>query len=192
MLLHIRLILLSSLLVFLYSSAFASEHIVFYAIGEKKVSEFNMLKRYFEKKRFKVSMFNMTNDIEEHLNNINRINSLKANMFIAFNFDFVDNEGCFIAIFTPSVNPGRFNTIEEVPGVHGADSRILAGSIASFFNVRVKELPLFPLIGVDMPGVFVNIQTQKDKINIIFEKLYSGIENYLKKGKQDERQGKAK
>ncbi len=187
MLFYKRFFSLSLILFFLHTHVFAAENIVFYMIGEQKASDINMIKRYFEKKKFKVNMFNLAGQMEKHLDNINKINSLKASMLIALNLQMADNEGCFIAIYSPSIKPGIFKAIEEAPGFHGAESKALAGAIASSFNIRVKEMPLLPLIGVDMPSVFMNIQTNKDRINIAFDKLYSGIENYLKRGKKDER-----
>jgi len=187
MLMYKRYFLLSLILFFLHTSVFAAENIVFYLIGEQKASEINTIKRYFEKKKFKVNIFSLVGQVDRHLDNINKINSLKASMLIAFNIEITDSEGCFIAIYNPPIKPGRFKAIEEAPGFYGAESKNLAGAIASSFNVRVKEIPLFPLIGLDMPSVFVNIQTHKDGINLAFDKLYSGIENYLKRGKKDER-----
>ncbi|MCX8111120.1 MAG: hypothetical protein N3D15_07710 [Syntrophorhabdaceae bacterium] len=183
----IRYLSLVLILSFVYLPVFASEHIIFYIVGEKRTPETDAAKRYLEKKGLKVSAYPVTNSIEKHIENINRMNNQKARMLIALNIEVSENEGCFVAVSNAKKVSGLFQAIEDLPGVYGADSRELAGSIASSFNVKVKELPLFPLIGADMPGVLVYVMTKKDGINIALERLYAGIDNYLKRGRRDER-----
>lgn len=184
---YVRCLLLVLILSPICMPVFASEHIVLYTIGEKKTPETDAAKRYLEKKGFKISIYPLKNTLERHIENINKINNQKASMLIALNIEVSDDEGCFVAVSDAKKTTGIFQAIEDIPGIHGESSRELASSIASSFSVKVKELPLFPLIGADMPGVFVYIMTKKDAVNIALERLYVGIDSYLKRGKRNER-----
>ena len=47
--------------------------------------------------------------------------------------------------------------------MHVAASREAAELIAGEFDVKVLELPLFPLLGIDMPGLFLQVECPKEE-----------------------------
>ncbi|HOL06094.1 MAG TPA: hypothetical protein PLM23_08505 [Syntrophorhabdaceae bacterium] len=179
----IRHLFLILILCIICPPVFASERIIFYTTAERKTPEMDAAKRYLEKKGLKVSIYPGANSLETHIENINKMNKEKARALIVLNIEITEGEGCFVAVSNAKKTSGIFQVIDDLPGVYMEKSRELASSIASSFNVKVKELPLFPLIGADMPGIFVYIMTKKDGINIALERLYVGIDNYLKRGK---------
>ncbi|HOP86120.1 MAG TPA: hypothetical protein PKZ54_06560 [Syntrophorhabdaceae bacterium] len=184
------------LFLFLFSSfAFASGHIIIYDTKEGG-SEINKLKRYLERNKLKVSLYNKTDQLDKHIENLKRINSSNASCLIALNIDINERENIFIVIpdikgLTPKPQ-GRFNFLEEVPGIFEKDAKELAGAIASPFNAKIKTLPLFFAVGVNMPCIFVNMNIKKGNENFFFEKLYSGIQSYLARGEKNERQWETK
>ncbi|MCX7966293.1 MAG: hypothetical protein N2596_06685 [Syntrophorhabdaceae bacterium] len=170
--------------------AFASEHIIIYAASER-LTEINQLKRYLEKNKIKVGIYNRTDRLDKHMENLNKINNSGASFLIVLNFEIDEREDFFIAVpdtkDLPSKPTGRFNFIEDLPHIYEKASRELATSIASSFNAKIKTLPLFYAVGLNMPCVFVSITTKKDFINNAFEKFYSGLKNYFTRGEKDER-----
>jgi hypothetical protein len=74
-----------------------------------------------------------------------------------------------------------------MPAIYANESRELASSLASAFNKGIKEFPLFPLLGVDMPGVFLKITYTHEKTLEVFNKLHEGMQRYFKRGMKDER-----
>ena len=184
------------IILFLFSSfAFASGHIIIYETKER-TSEINKLKRYLEIKKIKVSLYNKTDQIDKHIENLNKINNSKASLLIAINIDIKEREYLFIAIpdikgLSPK-SQGRFKFLEDIPATYEKDNEELAMTIASPFNAKIKTLPLFYAIGLDMPCIFINMTIKKENENFFFEKLYSGIQSYLTRGEKNERQWETK
>ena len=58
----------------------------------------------------------------------------------------------------PRAGEGRFLAIDEIPARFARESDRLAASVAAPFGVKVKHLPLFPLLGVNMPGIVVKLE----------------------------------
>jgi len=93
-----------------------------------------------------------------------------------------EKEDIFIAFTSAKKGRGRFLTIEEVTGQHVDKSMILAKDIAAAFNRNAKEIPLFSLLGVNMPGVFVSIACTNERAEDMFIKLHQGVQNFMKRG----------
>ncbi|NTU76708.1 MAG: metal ABC transporter permease [Alphaproteobacteria bacterium] len=81
---------------------------------------------------------------------------------------------------------GNILAIDEVPSLYGNLSRELAGLLAGAYGGTVKEFPLFPLLGVDMPGVYLTIECTPDQTGQVLDKLSSSLQKYFRKGKNDE------
>ncbi len=81
----------------------------------------------------------------------------------------------------------RFIAIDELPERYAADSRKLAEEVAGSFKVKVKHLPLFPLLGADMPGIYLRIECGQNKVGEMLGLLHGGIRNYLRRDASNER-----
>jgi len=183
-----RIVLL--VLLFLFFPVFCShggEHIVLYRLGIKEPVAWDQLRRYLGAKGYKISMYDVPDNIEKHVENVNKINKLKASALFAMDFDAGEKNQIIVAVTTTKKGKGNILAIEEIPALYANESRELATSLASVFNKGVKEFPLFPLQGVDMPSVFLKIGYTPDKTNEVFEKLHEGIQKYFKRGMKDER-----
>ncbi len=184
------------LFLFLFSSfALASNHIIIYGTTEK-FGEIIQLKRYLEKNRLKVSLYTKVDQLDRHMENLNRMNNSNASFLIGLNMEVGEKEEFFIAVpdtkglsQTPQ---GRFYFLEEVPGIYEKENEELAMAIASPFNARIKTLPLFYAVGLNMPCIFISMTVKKENVNFAFERLYSGIQSYLTRGEGNERQRKTK
>lgn len=183
-----RIVLL--VLLFLFFPVFCShggEHIVLYRLGMKEPVAWDQLRRYLGAKGYKISMYDVPDNIEKHVENVNKINKLKASALFAMDLGAGEKNQIIVAVTTTKKGKGNILAIEEIPALYANESRELATSLASVFNKGVKEFPLFPLQGVDMPGVFLKISYTPDKTNEVFEKLHEGIQKYFKRGMKDER-----
>jgi len=45
----------------------------------------------------------------------------------------------------------------------------------------VKHVPLFPLLGVDMPGIFLRLECSQDKVREALGLLHGSIQSYLRR-----------
>jgi len=164
-----------------------AEHIVLYRLGSKETVAWDQLKRYLDAKGYRISIYDGTDNIEKHVETVNKINKLKAAVFLAMDFGVGEKNQIMVAITTAKKGKGTILAIDEVPALYANESRELASSLASTFNKGVKEFPLFPLLGVDMPGIFLKITFTPDQTLEVFNKLHEGIRGYFKRGMKDER-----
>jgi len=110
---------------------------------------------------------------------VNALNRGPGTIFLAVELVPAQRTHVMVAMTIAKKGEGRFLTIDEIPDRFAAESEKLAGSVASPFKVKVKRLPLFPLLGVSMPGVFVRMQFKADEFEDAVAKLGSGIESYF-------------
>ena len=165
----------------------AGEHIVLYRLGIKDPVAWEQLRKYLTTKGYKISMFDGPDTIEKHVENVNKINKLNASALIALDFAAGDKNRTIVAVSSAKKGKGNILAIEEMPALYANESRELATSLASVFNKGVKEFPLFPLLGVDIPGIYLKIYYTHDKTNEVLEKLHEGMQRYFKRGIKDER-----
>jgi hypothetical protein len=125
--------------------------------------------------------------IEKHVEKVNRINRSPGSIFLAL--EFIPGEKGRIMVAEPEVKKGegRFLTIDEMPGQFAAESKLLARSLSSSFEVKTKSLPLFPLLGVNMPGALVRMEFREEETHDVVKKLRNGIEKYFRKGLRNEK-----
>lgn len=186
----VSLIQVSFILFFVLLPIFCShagEHIVLYRLGTKDPVAWEQLRKYLGARGYATSMYDGTNNIEKHVESVNKINKLRASAFIAMDLSVGETYQVVVAISTARKGRGNIPAIEEMPALYANESRDLATALASAFNKGVKELPLFPLLGVDMPGVYVKIAYTPDKAVEVYEKFYKGVQSYFKRGIKDER-----
>jgi hypothetical protein len=162
--------------------SYGGEHIVLYHVGEKDPVASTLLRKHLASKGYTVSAFDGTDNIEKQIELANKINKLKAALFLAVEFGFGEEENITIAVTDAKKKTGQMLTIEDVPGTHGAGSKRFAALVAESFNRKVLELPLFPLLGVDMPGTFMAIVCQKERVNEVLGKVADSMQKYFGKG----------
>jgi hypothetical protein len=173
-------IIIFLLLPFFHSQA--GEHVVLYRIGEKDPVAWNLLSKYFTSKGYNVSTYEGTDSLEKHIENVNRINKGKGSLLLAIDFNIGETNHVLIAITDAKKGKGNVLAIEEVPAIHESNSKELATLLASSFNRGVKQLPLFPLLGVDMPGIFLRMECTKEKAGEMLNKLHDSLQKYFRRG----------
>lgn len=186
----VKRLLVVAFLLFPFFCSHAEEHVVFYRFGTKDQIVWNQLGKYFVTKGYRVSFYDGADNLERHVENVNRINRLNASLLIAMDYNIGDKNRLMVAVTTAKKGKGNILAIDEVPAAHGAESRELASLVAGVFKTNVKELPLFPLLGVDMPGIFLGVESTPDRSTEIFDKLHESLQKYFKRGRKDERQRK--
>jgi len=153
--------------------------IVFYRIGEGNAAAWAYLKHYFEANGFGVTTVEGEAETEKHVEKINRINRGRYDILIALQLMEGERGSAMVAKTLARKVEGRFLTIEEVPVQFSSESEKLAGSVEASFKTKVRHLPLFPLLGVNGPGIFVRIECKPEEVNSRIEKLYTGVDRYF-------------
>jgi len=175
-------------LLFPFFCSYGAQHVVLYQVGEKDPAAMSMLRKHLAAKGFGVSVFDGTDTVEKQVELANRINRLRASLFIAIDFSFAEEEreeaAVTIAVTDAKKKGDKVLTIEDVPGAYAASSKEFATLLAGEFNRKVLELPLFPLVGIDMPGIFLRIECSKDEAGEVLGKLSETMQKYFGKGKK--------
>lgn len=153
--------------------------LVFYRIGEDAPQQWAFVKQYFEGRGHPVSIYQGEAVVEKHIEKVNAINRSPAKVFLALQLVRGDVTGVIVAMTDAKKEEGRFLTIDEIPGLFAEESQRLATDIAGPFKVKVKHLPLFPLLGVTMPGAFVRIEYKEGDLEDAVRKLCEGVERYF-------------
>ena len=167
----------------------AAEHIVLSRVGAGSDAMWNDFRKYLTDKGFTMSIHETPASMEKQVETANRVNKEKALFMLAVELVPSDRTDAFIAVSSAKKGKGLILNVDEVPGSHAARSGELASSIASAFQRKVKAIPLFMFLGVDMPGVFVRLEVEKTRPAGAFGRLHEGLLNYMKRGK-DERERK--
>jgi hypothetical protein len=120
---------------------------------------------------------------------------MKRGVFVGIEFTFGEGRQVMVAMAEPakegiggsgSESAGYQRLlwrVDELPAKHEIQSKRLADLVASPFQVKVKRLPLFPLLGVDMPGVFVSIECKKEDAWSLLVMLDQALQKYYKREK---------
>jgi len=165
---------------------YGRDNIVFYQIGDKDPVLWNGLKKYLTGKGYGVILYQGTDNVDQQISNANKITREKAALFLVAELVPSEKEDIFIAIPNAKRGKGKILEIDEIPAVHSTDSEELALSLASPFGVRIKRLPLFAFLGIDMPGAFLKVYCPKEKTRETFNKLNEGLQKYFARGEKDE------
>ncbi|MCX5810088.1 MAG: hypothetical protein NTX36_12080 [Proteobacteria bacterium] len=169
-------------MLFPFFNAYAGDSIVIYRMGGKDQAVWGLLKKSFDSKGYNVSIYEKADNIDRHLETINRINKTNASLVLAMDLQTSEKTDVLIAFADAKKGTGRFLTIEEVTGQHTDNSMILAEEVATSFGRRAKGLSLFPLLGIDMPGIFIKIECTNEQANEMLNKLHEGIQKFMKRG----------
>jgi hypothetical protein len=190
---------------------FGADSFAVYQVGAKEQQSWSLVRDFFKEKGYDVVFQQGETTLEKHLEKAARINRGTAKFLLALEFVSGDDASVLVAMTdrkgaeggSPSAEPGappaprtgnglttfapgaqvgnRFLAIDELPGKYAADSGRLADAVAGSFNTKVKHMPLFPLLGVDMPGIFLRIECRQDKAGEMLGLLHGSIQNYLRR-----------
>ena len=186
------------LLVVFFAPCYAGNNLIFYQVGERDVGVARTLKAYFEEKGFSVSVYQGETTIEKHVDRVKRINNERQAIFLAAQFVKSDKERVLVGL-TPerggaSGAAGRrgemedlFLALDQVPLKFAPESRRLADAVASSFQAKPVRLPLFPLLGVDMPAIFMRIEYKEETLNQTLFTLNDGLQKYFRRDKKNEK-----
>jgi hypothetical protein len=169
-------------LLFFSTSAFAAGPAVcIYRIGTSGQDGVAFIKRYLEGKGHQVSLYEGEEQIEGHTEKASMINRSGAAVFLAV--QIMPGPKSIMGVRTQGAKgDGRFLTIDEVPERFSGDSQALADAVADAFSVKAKQMPLFPLLGITMPGIFLRIQGPETDLPDVAKNLYTGLQKYFRKG----------
>jgi hypothetical protein len=163
-------------------NVYSADNIVIYRMNTKDQATWSIIKKSFDSRGYNVSIYDATENMDRHLENLNRMNRSNALLALAMNFKTSDKPDVLVAAPEGEKGKGRFLTIDEVTANHEENSMILAKEVATSFGKNPKRFAIFPLLGVDMPGIFINIECKNDNINETLNKLHESIQKYLKRG----------
>ncbi len=153
--------------------------VAFYGIGEDVPPQWAFVKQYFEGRGYPVSIYQGEAVVEKHIEKVNVINRSPARVFLAVQMVRGDTTRVMVAMTDAKKEEGRFLTIDEIPGLFAEESQRLAMDIAAPFKVKVKHVPLFPLLGVTMPGAYVRIEYKEGDMEDAVRKLCDGVGRYF-------------
>jgi hypothetical protein len=165
---------------------YGAEHIVLYGVGEKDPGAWGLLRKYFQTKGYSLNIYDGTSNMERHIENVNSINRGKSGLLLAIDFHFGDGNDVLVAVAEGKRGRGNILSVEQVVAVHGDDSRECAKAVAGSFGRTAKELPLFPMMGVNMPGIFVKMECTKEKTLEMLGTLDEGLRRYFARGAKNE------
>ena len=204
------------LLVLTVQPCFAADSFVLYQVGVKEVQSWSLAKDFFRAKGYDILYQLGETTIEKHLEKIGRTNRSPAKFLLALEFVTGEDASALVAMTgrkraegESSLEPGkppatrngkgpttfvrdaetgsRFLAMDELPEKYASDSGKLASAIADSFSVKVKHVPLFPLLGADMPGIFLRLECKQDRVGEMLRLLNGGIQNYLRRDVPHER-----
>ena len=158
----------------------ASDAIVLGQIGENAPQAWSFLRQYFEEKGYQVVLYQRGATIEQHVEEVNGLNRGPAKVFLSLELVPAPRTHILVAMTDAKKGEGRFLTIDQIPAQFAEESERLAGFLAGQFSVKMKHLPLFPLLGLNMPGVFVQVRFKEGELEDTVAKLESGVHRYFR------------
>ncbi len=103
--------------------SYGAEHIVLYRLGSRETVAWDQLKRYLGAKGYRISIYDGTDNIEKHVEIVNKINKLKAAAIFAMDFGVGEKNQIMVAITTAKKGKGAILAIDEVPALYANESR---------------------------------------------------------------------
>jgi hypothetical protein len=167
-------------------SGYGSGHLILYRMGEKDPAQWDQIRKYFGGKGYRVNVYDGSDNLDQHIEMVNHINREVNAVFLALEFNAGEKTRAFVAVTEANKGKGRILGIGEVPARHIDTSRELALAMGTAFSTKVKQFPLFPLLGVDMPGLFLRIECTKGDMPAMLDKIHESLQKYFKRGTEHE------
>jgi hypothetical protein len=185
----------------LVTGCFGADSLVVHQVGAREQQPWTVFKDFFKEKGYDVFFQQGETTLEKHFERIGKINRGPAKFLLVMEMVFGEDGSVLVAMTDQkaseasqagSLNPfsesgNRFVTIDELPARHASESGRLAEAVAASFKVKVKHLSLFPLMGADMPGIFLRIECKQDKAREMLGLLHGSIQTYLRRDVSNER-----
>ena len=154
--------------------------IVLCRIGESGAQAWSFFRQYLQGKGFQVTFYQGGATIEQHVQEVNNlVRGPGGSILLALELVPATQTQILVAVTDAKKGEGRFLLIDQIPAQFAEESERLAGFLAGPFKVGVKHLPLFPLLGVDMPGVFVQMHYKEGEFEGTLQMLEGGVERYF-------------
>ncbi|MGA3173512.1 MAG: hypothetical protein ABSE25_03690 [Syntrophorhabdales bacterium] len=168
------------LILFLFAQGDAAgPAVILYRIGDGGEEALALLAQSLEGKGYGVNLVQGETDIDKHVEKISRINRVQEAVFLAVEIVPSEKSRVTVAEAEGRKGEGRFLSITEIPSRFAEESDRLAASVAAPFGVKITHLPLFPLLGVTMPGIAVKLELSTGDNSETISRLSSGIEKYF-------------
>lgn len=161
------------------SARAADKTIVLCQIGESAPAAWSSLRQYFESKGYQVTYYQAESTIERHVEKVSGLNRGGGRLFLAVELIPAAQSRVMVAMTDAKKGEGRFLTIDQIPDKFSAESEKIARLVAAQFKTKVKHLPLFPLLGVSMPGVFIRMEFKEGQLEDAIARIESGVERYF-------------
>ncbi len=162
-----------------FSVAEARDNVILIQTGTQDAALWNGLKRFLTVQGYGISSYEAAATIEQQIQNANRINKEKNAVLLLLELVVSSTEGVFIAVPQANKGKGKILEIDEVQSVQTTSSEALAGIMTEQFGSRVRKVPLFSSIGIDMPAVFLRIDCPREKTREVYQKLADGLRKYF-------------
>lgn len=153
---------------------YAQDYVVLYWMG----GDLEEIERAFTKRGIKVQVFKASKDLETHLQRIEMINKEGCLAFLSLYVEKGENDVIFCAIDEAQIGKGFFLSIEEVPSLYFEDSKKIAKNLSSVLHLPCIRVPLFPLLGIKAPGLFLYVRYKERET---LEKICAILLDSLKK-----------
>ncbi len=181
--------------------SFGADTLAVYQMGAKEQVPWIVFKDVFKERGYDVLLLQGETRLEKHIEKMGKINRSQAKFLLAIELSYGEEANLLVAMTDQKgaegaqVGPGssppgtsnRFLPIDQLPGKYASQSRRLAEAVAASYNVKVKHLSLFPLVGADMPGIFLRIECKQDKAREMVGLLARSIQNYVRRDVSHER-----
>lgn len=188
---------------------FGADGFVVCQASDKEPSLWTAFKDFFKEKGYDVTVYPAEATLEKHMEKIPRIN--RGGKFLLVMEMGIGEETRVLVAMTDQERPdtgpraetgappgsaktppdwggtNRFVAIDDLPMKHAGESKRLAEAVAAPFKQKVKRMPLFPLLGVDMPGVFLRLECSQEKVREALGILHGSIQSYLRRDVAHER-----
>lgn len=136
------------------SILWASECVVIYNLG-KDEEGLVRLRKGLEGEGVPTKIFEAEREMAAHLRCAERINEEGCQFFIALYARKAERECLLVGIHKASLSRGLLRAADEIQQLYVKESERVALSIPS---AQVVRLPLFPLLGIKMPGLLLYIR----------------------------------
>lgn len=188
----VRCFALSAMLLLILSPIVsAADRIALCRAGGTDDALWGSIKKHFTAKGYVLTTCDSPKTIEKQIESANKINKEKVRCMIVVELIPSDTPDVFVAISNAKKGKGGLiYSADEIPANHGERSEELASAIAQRFQKKLRRLPLFMLLGIDAPGVFVKLNIPREKSQDFFDKLSDGLSTLRERGSKDEREFK--
>jgi len=182
---------------------FGADGFVVYQVSDKEPSAWSAFKVFFKEKGYDVTMHQAEATLGKHVEKVPRINRSGGKFLLVMEMSYGEETRVLVAM-TDQGRPGdgprgetggssgnaktspdwgsmnRFVAIDYLLAKHAGESKRLAESVAAPFKQKVRRVPLFPLLGVDMPGIFIHLECSQEKVREALGLLHASIQTYLR------------